>query len=50
MVSMIKHSIAEGFMIPSHTQLLTVTKTPQEAIAAIKQEFEHGVTHAESKY
>lgn len=49
-VNMIKRSIDEGFMKPSHAKLLTVAKTPQEAIAAIEEEFEHGVTHAESKY
>ena len=49
-VDMIKRSIDEGFMKPSHAKLLTVAKTPQEAIAAIEEEFEHGVTHAESKY
>lgn len=49
-VDMIKRSIDEGFMKPSHAKLLTVAKTPQEAIAAIEKEFEHGVTHAESKY
>ncbi len=49
-VNMIKRSIDEGFMKSSHAKLLTVAKTPQEAIVAIEEEFEHGVTHAESKY